>query len=155
MSSPFVVDYRGVFSFPMSPCQMWHELERPDKLTGRWRWVDVLQVDPRLEPGAELSCVVTPPLPYRMALDVMVLEVSHCKLIEVEIRGDLRGRAELTLEPEGQGTLVTVAWQLEMMERRMRAAARYAHPLLRWGHDRVVEAAVRSFRRHIQGQQSP
>jgi hypothetical protein len=134
---------------------MWRELERPDKLTGSWRWVDVLRVGPRLEPGSGLSCVVTPPLPFRLALDVTVVEVSHCKMIEVEILGDLRGRAELTLEPEGEGTLATVSWQLEMMQRRMRAAARYMHPLLRWGHDRVVEAAVRGFRRRIQERQSP
>jgi hypothetical protein len=28
-------------------------------------------------------------------------------------------------------------------------AARLAHPALRWGHDRVVEATVRSFRHHL------
>jgi hypothetical protein len=37
MSSPYEFVYRGAFSFPLSPRQMWQELERPDRLTGRWR----------------------------------------------------------------------------------------------------------------------
>jgi hypothetical protein len=63
MSSPYEFVYRGAFSFPLSPRQMWQELERPDRLTGRWRWVDVRRVDPTLEQGAELTCVIKPPVP--------------------------------------------------------------------------------------------
>jgi len=33
----------------------------------------------------------------------------------------------------------------------MRSVARFAHPLLRWGHDRVVDATVASFRRQVEG----
>ena len=36
-----------------------------------------------------------------------------------------------------------------MMQRPMRLAARVAHPVLRWGHDRVVEMTVNGFRRHL------
>jgi hypothetical protein len=36
-----------------------------------------------------------------------------------------------------------------MMQRPMRLAARVAYPLLRWGHDRVVEATVAGFRRQL------
>jgi hypothetical protein len=154
MSSPFVVDYGKSFSFALPPSEIWEELERPDQLTSRWRWIEVLHVDPQLKRGAELSCVIKPPLPYRMSLDVMVAEVSNCKQIVVEINGDLQGRAELTLEPTLDGSMVGVSWRLEMMQRQMRAVARYAYPLLRWGHDRVVEAAVRNFRRDIEPRQN-
>jgi hypothetical protein len=44
---------------------------------------------------------------------------------------------------------VAIGWDVEMMQRRMRMAARVARPLLQWGHDRVVEAAVRGFRRQL------
>jgi hypothetical protein len=150
MSSPYEIVYREAFSFPLPPRQMWQELERPDRLTGRWRWVDVRRVDPTLEQGAELTCVIKPPVPFRMLLDVVVLEVTHDELIGVEFRGDLRGRGELRLAPDGEGTLAEVSWRVEMMQRGMRAAARHTHPLLRWAHDRIVEAAVRSFRRHVE-----
>jgi hypothetical protein len=36
-----------------------------------------------------------------------------------------------------------------MMQRPMRVAARVASPVLRWGHDRVVDATVAGFRRHL------
>jgi hypothetical protein len=36
-----------------------------------------------------------------------------------------------------------------MMQRPMRAAARVASPVLRWGHDRVVAATVSGFRRQL------
>jgi hypothetical protein len=45
-----------------------------------------------------------------------------------------RGRAHLVFEPDGGGTLATAAWTIEMMQLPMRVAARFAHPLLRWGH---------------------
>jgi hypothetical protein len=96
MRSPYVILYRGAFSFPLSPCDMWNELERPDRLARGRRWVEVRQVDPRgLQPGAALLCVVEPPLPYRMSLEVVVVEASRCEFVEVEIHGDLEGHAEL------------------------------------------------------------
>ncbi len=36
-----------------------------------------------------------------------------------------------------------------MMQRPMRLAALAAYPLLRWGHDLVVDATVRGFRAHM------
>jgi len=42
-----------------------------------------------------------------------------------------------------------VTWSIEMMQRPMRMAARLAHPLMRWGHDRVVETTVAGYRRHL------
>jgi hypothetical protein len=76
--------------------------------------------------------VIKPPVPFRMLLDVIVREVTHGELIGVEFRGDLRGRGELRLKPDGEGTLADVWWRFEIMQRGMRAAARPAHPLLRW-----------------------
>jgi hypothetical protein len=31
----------------------------------------------------------------------------------------------------------------------MRLASRFGHPLLKWGHDRVVESTVAGFRRRL------
>jgi len=53
------------------------------------------------------------------------------------------------LAAEGDGTLASVAWTIEMMQQPMRAAARFAYPLLRWGHDRVVDATVNGLRRQL------
>ncbi len=47
------------------------------------------------------------------------------------------------LEPRDEGTVAEVSWTIEMRQRPMRLAARVAYPLMRWGHDRVIEATLR------------
>jgi hypothetical protein len=44
------------------------------------------------------------------------------------------------------GTRAQVAWSLRMHSAPLRVAARVAYPLMRWGHDRVVDMAVAGFR---------
>lgn len=94
--------------------------------------------------GTVLRGVVSPPLPYRMAIAVRLGRCQPGRRIEATIAGDLVGEATLQLHPDGNGTLTEVAWTIEMRQPAMRAVARLAHPLLRWGHDRVVDATVRS-----------
>jgi len=60
-----------------------------------------------------------------------------------------KAAARLLLVPASGGTRVSASWTLEMTQRRMRTAARIAHLVLRWGHDRVIDATVRNFRRHL------
>jgi hypothetical protein len=55
----------------------------------------------------------------------------------------------LTFEGDETEAHAHATWTVEMMQRSMRTAARYAHPLLRWGHDRVVDATVDGFRRQL------
>ena len=61
----------------------------------------------------------------------------------------LEGTAVLDIEGDDDETFVHAAWTIEMMQAPMRLAARIGHPLLRWGHDRVVDATVDGFRRHL------
>jgi hypothetical protein len=65
------------------------------------------------------------------------------------VHGDLEGPARLVLGAVDSGTVAEVSWTVEMTQRTMRLAARVAHPLLRWGHDRVVEATIDGYRRHL------
>jgi hypothetical protein len=150
MSSRYEFVYKETFSFPLTPAQLWRELECPDRLTGRWSWVDVLRFYQSLEPGSELSCVIKPPVPFRILLDVEVVEISPGALVGIALRGDLEGRGELRLSPDGGDTLVEVSWRFVIRDRRIRAVARHAHSVLRWGHDRIVEAAVHGFRKHLE-----
>ena len=68
------------------------------------------------------------------------------------VHGDLEGPATLTFEGDQRESRAHAAWTLEMMQRPMRIAARVAYPLLRWGHDRVVDATVDGLRRQIVGE---
>ena len=74
---------------------------------------------------------------------------SRPRRIAAAIHGDLEGTAVLDLDGDDHETFVHAAWTIEMMQAPMRLAARIGHPLLRWGHDRVVDATVDGFRRHL------
>jgi len=148
-----VIDYRGSFEFPLTPEQLWDTLADPGRYLGWWGWWlrDFGLEGDGLVDGAVLRGVVVPPVPYQMRVQVRLDRCVRPQRIEATVDGDLRGPAQLELTATGAGTSASVAWQVEMMQRPMRVAARVAHPLLRWGHDRVVEVTVASFRRHLGG----
>ena len=94
--------------------------------------------------------IVTPPVPYRMHVDVELVACRRPPAIDAVVHGDLEGSASLRIGRSGLGgCTVEATWSVEMMQTPMRIANRFAHPFLRWGHDRVVDITVRSFRRHL------
>ena len=129
---------------------MWNIIEEVNQFEDWLPWLEEIHLEGNsLGRGAVLSGVVAPPLPYRMRISV---ELSRCeppKSIEAVVHGDLEGEASVEMSPHGTGTIVEVAWTVEMMQRPMRLADRLAHPLLQWGHDRVVEATIAGFRRRL------
>ena len=148
--SPYVIEYSARFGFPVTPDVFWTALQDSGRFESLWGWLTELRVEgDGLQVGSVLSGVVTPPLPYRMQLRVVVVGCAPPERLDAEVHGDLEGHARLSLEPEGNETVATVAWTVEMQQRPMRLAARVAAPVLRWGHDRVVELTVASFRRHL------
>jgi len=149
--SPYVIDYRGRFGFDVAPSQLWASIERGERFESWWSWLGDFRLDgERLEVGAVMHGVVSPPVPYRMRVRVVVERCVPCRSVDAAVHGDIEGDARLVMEPAGGGTAVEVQWTIEMMQRAMRMAARVAHPLLRWGHDRVVEATVDGYRRHVE-----
>jgi carbon monoxide dehydrogenase subunit G len=151
-SSPYVLEYEGRFDLPAPPQEVWSALEHVERFETWWGWLGQFRLEgDGLTEGSVLHGVVAPPLPYRMRLRVELLDCDPPHRIDASVDGDLVGQARLELEPEGAGTRARVAWEIEMMQRPMRAACRVAFPLLRWGHDRVVDATVAGFRRHLRG----
>ena len=150
MTSPYVIDYHGTFELPAPPGDIWATVEDMDRYESWWGWLREFRIQGGgLVTGAVLHGVIVPPLPYRMRLRVELLECIPARRVDARVHGDLEGSARLLLEPYGGGTRASVEWTIEMMQRRMRLAALVGHPLLRWGHDRVVDATVVGFRRHL------
>ncbi len=148
--STSVIDYRGRFAFDVSPETLWTSIEHGERFEAWWTWLREFRlVGPGLEAGAVLHGVVSPPVPYTMRIRVELDRCVRPERIDATVHGDLEGPACLVLEPAGPGTLAEVAWTVEMTQRTMRLAARFAHPLMRWGHDRVIEATVNGYRRHL------
>jgi hypothetical protein len=146
-----VIEYVQEFEFPLAPPELWDVIEQVDQFERWWPWLEDLRVEgPGLAAGSVLSGQVSPPLPYRMRIRVELTRCERPTEIRAIIRGDLEGNARLEIRPGSAGSsLVEVAWTIEMMQRAMRLADRVAHPLLQWGHDRVVEITVARFRQRI------
>ncbi len=142
--------YRREYEFPVSPTELWDAIGEVDQFEGWWPWLEEFRLEGgSLERGAVLHGVIAPPLPYRMHIQVELTRCEPPYSIEALIHGDLEGEASLQLRARGLGSSVEVAWTVEMTQRPMRLADRMAHPLLQWGHDRVVEITVAGFRRRI------
>ncbi len=150
VASPYVIEYSGSFLFPVPPEALWSAIEEMEHFEGWWSWLSDFQLDgPGLQAGSVLRGVVSPPVPYRMTVRVQLDRCEPARRVEATVHGDLEGPARLTLEPTADGTRADVSWRIEMTQRRMRVASLLAGPLLRWGHDRVVEMTVRGFRRQL------
>ena len=84
-----------------------------------------------------------------MHIQVELTDCERPHRMDALVHGDLEGEARLVLRPQGAGSNVEVSWTVEMMQRPMRMASRVAHPVLQFGHDRVVEITVAGFRRRL------
>jgi len=145
-----VISYRAEHRFPVLPEVLWGELERIDEFEVWWRWLDDLRLDgDGLVEGSVLRGVVSPPVPYHMRVEVVLVSTVRASAIDAEIHGDLEGWARLAFHEEPGGSRVAVAWSVEMLQRPMRIASRVGLPVLQWGHDRVVDLTVAGFRRHL------
>lgn len=152
-----MIDYRGGFDFDVTPDELWSSVEDAEQFESWWPWLREFSLEGgKLCSGAVMHGVVVPPLPYRMRVEVELTACRRPAAMDAVVRGDLEGSASLRIRRHGShGCTVEATWSLEMTQRAMRLASRFAHPLLRWGHDRVVESTVRSFRRHLEPTPSP
>ena len=141
------IDYRGAFWFPVRPGELWDVIEQFDQFEHWWAWLQDFGAETDgLVAGNELHGTVLPPVPYWLRLDIRLERCLRPHVVEATIDGDVRGFAEIRLEPVDDGTRVAVVWTLDMRSTPLRVAALVAYPLMRWGHDRVVEMAVLGFR---------
>lgn len=146
-----MISYRRGYQFDLDPEQLWDRIEEVDQFERWWPWLTDFELDGGgLSTGSVLSGVVNPPLPYHMRLSVELIDCERPVAIDATIEGDLTGVARLRLRPELEGTWAEVAWTVEMRQPAMRLASRIGRPVLQWGHDRVVEMTVSSFRRRIE-----
>jgi hypothetical protein len=146
-----VIDYTGTYDFALTPEDLWDAIEHFEKFPGWWGWLHEFRLEGvGLAAGSVLHGVVVPPLPYRMRIRVDILECVRYRSIDAAVHGDLEGDARLRMSPSPPGATIEVAWNIEMMQTPMRLASRFAHPLLRFGHDRVVDITVAGFRRNVE-----
>lgn len=125
---------------------LWDVLERTDEFPRWWPWLRELSGE-GLVPGGRTECVVRAPIPYTLRFTVAVREVLPGRLVDAVVEGDLAGPARLEVDAagDGPGSVVRLAWDMELCRPVLRAAARVGRPVMEWGHDWVVANGVEQF----------
>jgi hypothetical protein len=147
MSSCYTVEYRRRFAFDASPEILWAALEDFWSWGELSTWVWYLEVHGQGLSDLTVVCAtVATPVGHAMRV---VLELERCvpvELIVATVSGDLMGEGRLLLQGDNGGTRAEVASAFEMLPRSLRAVARVAGPVLRWGHNVLAESTIETFK---------
>ncbi|MGH2807603.1 MAG: SRPBCC family protein [Actinomycetota bacterium] len=154
--SHFHISYETGVSFPAPPRFVWDSLKKVELFESWWQWIEDVELDGEaLTEGSTISFTIDPPVPYRMAISVLVTDATEGKHLEGRVTGDLDGTAFLTLSPEGDGSRVRVGWDVEIASPVIRPVIRIARPVLVWAQGWAVQVALRGFRRYLAEQGYP
>ncbi len=146
MPAPF--RYDRSFPMPVSAADLWAQLARTDDYVTWWPWLRNLD-GASLEPGAVAHCVVQAPLPYALRFAVEILDVASHERVVTQVSGDLVGPAELHVQPDADGCVARLTWELRLVDAVLRPLAVVARPAMAWAHDRVIDVGLDQFRRHV------
>jgi len=131
---------------PANRQQVWDAIERFDSYPLWWSWLAEFHAEgDGLGAGLVMAGRVEPPVPYPFHLTVTVVDCTPPYALSARVDGDVTGSASIRLDESSGQTCVACTWTLRMVSRSLRLGARLAPPVMRWGHDRVVERTVRSF----------
>lgn len=116
-----------------------------------WPWLRHFDAD-GLRVGAVWSCVVQPPLPYRLRFDLTVIEVVPGQAVRVTVAGDIVGTAQLEIHAREDGSELHLVSDLAARHPALKAASAVARPLAQLGHDWVLDTGLRQFRQRALGE---
>ena len=135
------------YRFALPPGELWVALSAVDRYRQWWPWLRQLDGG-AFEAGAAWDCVVQPPLPYTLRFNLVLEEVDAPRLAVAAITGDIVGtaRLELTGDDAGSGTEVRLESSLAPGNGVLKLVAAVASPLVRFGHDWVLDTGARQFR---------
>lgn len=149
-ASRFQVPFERTFVFDGSPGDLWDAIALLVRRNDFDERLFHYELDGRpLETGSTVDVEITPPLPYRVHLQIQFSESIRASEIKIAIRGDVDGVGTVRLLPRGEKTQVMATWNVELVQPAMRTVARVAYPLVVWGQDLAVDAIVRAFRRQL------
>ena len=132
------------FRFDATPAALWAALGSVEDYPRWWPWLR--RFDARaLAAGEEWRCTVKPPLPYVVRFTIRFDDVQPERRIAASVSGDIDGPALLRIEPDGDGCAVTLRSTLQPTNSVLRAAAVVGRPLVRYGHDWVLDIGAGQF----------
>lgn len=137
------VDRSSSFEVNTTPSALWAILTNTAAYADWWPWLESGAL-PDLTEGARADVVLKPPMPYRLHVNLEVVEVAAASHVTVVIAGDVGGRARLDLAAAGpDATRVTLDFALVVQRPGLKRIPGAAAPVLHLGH-RIVMAQGRA-----------
>ena len=134
------------FHFDDDPPQVWERMSDVGQYRTWWSWLREFDATALVE-GQVWRCRVQPPVPYAVRFTVTLDEVEERRWVAATVRGDVEGYASLELVPVRRGTYVHLVSSLSPRHPALRALALVGRPIVRRGHDWILDTGARDFDR--------
>jgi hypothetical protein len=134
------------WSFDVDAGTLWDRFSDIDRYESWWPWLHSFDPDGGFAPGARWSCVVVPPLPYRVHFTVELDRIEVGRRVEATVTGDVRGAAVLEVHDGADGgSRARLRSELAPAHPVLRSVGRVARPMVEWGHDWVLDQGRHQF----------
>ena len=131
--------------FDAAPDELWAAIVRVDRFQSWWPWLRRFEAS-GVARGDVWTAMVRPPLPYHVSFDLLLTEVTPPRAVAVDVTGDIEGSARLEVQPNGHGSELHFTSELTPTSSLLRAVARVAPPVARYGHEWVLTTGLDQFR---------
>jgi uncharacterized protein YndB with AHSA1/START domain len=134
------------YRFAVGPEELWSALTRVEDYRSWWPWLRHFDGS-AFAAGERWACVVQPPLPYSLRFTISLREVVAPRFVTATIEGDIGGEARIDVSGSGAASELHLVSRLAPITGVMRRIARVARPVVRFGHDWVLDTGFRQFER--------
>lgn len=132
------------YRFDDAPDELWARLVDVTSYPHWWPWLREFD-GTELAAGEIWRCTVQPPLPYRVHFAVHLDRVEPRTAVAATVTGEIVGHADLTITADGAGTAVRLVADLGPDRRALRALSVAFRPLVRFGHNWVLDTGAEQF----------
>lgn len=133
--------------FEVAPDVVWAAISEVGDYRSWWPWLRRLDAE-GLVAGDVWRCTVQPPLPYTLRFAITLGDVVEGESVEAQVSGDIVGEARLELAPlDGGGCETRLVSRLLPANPVLQAFATVARPMVRFGHDWVLDTGAKQFER--------
>lgn len=138
------------YRFPFDADELWARINRTEHYTNWWPWLRDFDGE-RLRSGEVWRCAVQPPLPYAVRFTISIDDVVDRHSVAVRVDGDIMGTAQLHVEGATVGSSLRLVADLAPRKQSMQALSIVAGPLVRFGHNWVLDTGARQFSERSSG----
>ena len=132
------------YRFAIDPDGLWSALDSTGDYQRWWPWLRAFDADGLVTDGL-WRCAVRPPLPYTLRFTIHLVEVDPPRRITARLSGDIAGVAQIEIAPSADGCAVRLTSTLAPSSRAFAVVATVARPIVRRGHDWVLDTGAAQF----------